>query len=1014
MRATLPPSALPFWKSEHIAQYNRPLLLLCKQHNRLLRDWPGQTPTMSALLHELSLAEMAYMRIYQQPSRNDQSVELVVGRIRVFAGIWANNDGYLRLSAYSVSYADNRSRAVLVAKGFRIAVKGVHIYDGEQHRKAEEADDGVRRGLHIDNLLALRDRFALPDSASQTEDADYEEQRTSNEKNLLGALQQYIDVEHAQEEMVARQTPPFSYISAKAEPRKVVYRQFYRLTLTETDYQRLTELSPSLLRFASDEDEEGLLAQVVNLKPDDAAQDIVISIEKQAQATEIPEAGQLFLTAIPTLQKVRTEVVDKLRQGTTANPWLLPVASGEYPYPSYVVGNDQTPPAAYPPTPSQLQAFRMGLHTPDYILTLGPPGTGKTTVILNWVRDLVSKGERVLVTSQNNKAVDNVLERLAEEKDLQCVRIGAETKVSSSLHPILVDNAATALQERLVENINTTLDYLSNCQQYFADLHTGIATLEELSQACTSLDNKRNRLIKLELEPKQQQHAEAVTEQGAVTEKLNALKGQQQLQAHKYSAWQQCHWLLKPVAWFAMPVLKAKTLLLAKRIERGSNILQRKMQATEQLSAAVTAVQQAIQQQDEALQQAIQARNAAIPEPPTSPYSNVDFGFDLASNSLLINEGELNAQVRKLKARQQVVLNWKQALSTMRQQALYQISLEMVDVVGATCIGINTNPTFKNIPFDTVIVDESGQIQLHNLMVPLSRAKRSILVGDHKQLPPVVQQELIDELEARDVDTDLMKESWFEYLWPNTSEDRKVLLDTQYRCPAIISDFISTAFYDNEYLAGAGMEKKQPLFSFTNSPLVFIDTSSLPADERKETAFYSEGRNQVKNNPLETRTVVSLLELALKERPELGEGEIGIVVPYKNHVVAIREAIRKAQRAGRLDALNIPLDELVASVDSFQGQERDLIIQTFSRSNPAKGVGFLQDWRRLNVGMTRAKAQLILVGDMATLSELGQRKQADPAREFKQAMKTLKEFVKERGHFIDIRDWQAFCTGREN
>jgi superfamily I DNA and/or RNA helicase len=114
----------------------------------------------------------------------------------------------------------------------------------------------------------------------------------------------------------------------------------------------------------------------------------------------------------------------------------------------------------------------------------------------------------------------------------------------------------------------------------------------------------------------------------------------------------------------------------------------------------------------------------------------------------------------------------------------------MVDVVGATCNCINTNSAFRDVPFNTVIVDESGQIQLHNLIVPLSRGERAILVGDHKQLPPVVQQEITDELDARGVDAALMKDSWFERLWHATDDGRKVILDTQYRCPAIISDYI--------------------------------------------------------------------------------------------------------------------------------------------------------------------------------------------------------------------------------
>lgn len=1002
------PSSLPFWKQEHIAQYNFPLVMLCKQHNQLLGGWPGKSPSITTLLNELELAQMAYVRITSRPNEGRKIINIVVGRIEVFGGIVANSDeGALRIWAYKINYADNQTRATLVARGFRVAVKGVHVFGGAQHREVESQNSSIKQGEHALRLLELGEQFGSANADDELGE-NGEKLRTSAEKDLLGTVQQYIDVEYAQEEMTARQTPPFNYISVKAEPRKIVYRQFYRLRLTDGDYARLLELSPSLLRFAADDEQEGVLAQVVNLAPSSNEPEVIISIEKQTVHTDIPETGQLFLTAIPTLQKVRTEVVDKLRLGQTANPWLLAVAAGEYEYPDYKVGGDQPPPAAHPPTASQLQAFRMGMHTSDYILTLGPPGTGKTTVILNWVRKLVEQGERVLVTSQNNKAVDNVLERLAEEKDLQCVRIGSETKVSSHLHPILVDNAATALQQRLAENIDTTLDYLAQCLDYFNELRRNEKQLAQQNLSCLALVQRRQKHQINALQPRQQEHAKETQQHQTIEEKLHALTDKTRLQTAKQQGWQSAHWALKPLAWFALPFIGLKLGALNWRIRRGEKIVLNAKARCDKTLAQVAVVEQEIQQLELQLQQALKERAECFPPPPASPYAQVDFGFDLTNEHLQLDIEQVDEKIKQLIAWQHVVHEWKEALSHMRQQALYAISLEMVDVVGATCIGINTNPAFRNIPFDTVIVDEAGQIQLHNLIVPLSRGKRSILVGDHKQLPPVVQQELIEELDNRGVDTELMNDSWFEQLWPVTSEQRKVILDTQYRCPAIISDYISTAFYEGAYYAGQGMESKRPLFSFTQSPLVFIDTSSLPSKEREEKSFFADGRSQVQDNPLETSTVVSLLERALSEKPDLGEGEIGIVVPYKNHVVAIRTAIRKAQRAGRLSALKTPLEDLVASVDSFQGQERDLIIMTFTRSNARRTVGFLQDWRRLNVGMTRAKSQLIMVGDMHTLTNKNQRRDgtADTAHEFKQAMAMLREFVNQQGQLIDIKDWQ--------
>jgi superfamily I DNA and/or RNA helicase len=351
---------------------------------------------------------------------------------------------------------------------------------------------------------------------------------------------------------------------------------------------------------------------------------------------------------------------------------------------------------------------------------------------------------------------------------------------------------------------------------------------------------------------------------------------------------------------------------------------------------------------------------------------------------------------------------WNVSLEQSRQRSLYAFLLQMVDVVGATCIGINTNEDFRDIPFDVVIVDESGQIQLHNVMVPLSRAGKAILVGDHKQLPPIVQDELRSELEQRMVRTDLMEKSWFEHLWDRAPADRKIMLDTQFRCPATISDFISAQFYDGLYHAGKGMREKQPLSGLSNSTLCLIDTSGLPVSQRQE---QSASGNRFCGNRTETELVVNVLVQALQANPWLAErNEIGIIVPLAAHVAEIRRAIRQRARTEPLLAeLTTPLTELVASVDSFQGQERDLVIMAFGRSNPRAGVGFLADWRRLNVGMTRAKRQLVLIGDMSTLAGRPMKPRDGYSRDaaFKGAMKALVAHVRSVGDYQPARHWLA-------
>jgi hypothetical protein len=362
----------------------------------------------------------------------------------------------------------------------------------------------------------------------------------------------------------------------------------------------------------------------------------------------------------------------------------------------------------------------------------------------------------------------------------------------------------------------------------------------------------------------------------------------------------------------------------------------------------------------------------------------------------------------RLHAIRATILDWRNALDDCRQQDLYPLLIDLVDVVGATCIGVNTNRHFRDVGFDVAIVDESGQIQLHNLVVPLSKAGRVILVGDHKQLPPVVQDELKQEVEQRaevlpfDPDKSLLDKSWFEHAWESLPASRRAMLDTQFRCPAVISDFISEAFYEGRYFAGEPMKAKRPISPAFPCSMVFVDTSDQSPMDRSERTRQSGDRNEVMGNRAETELVAELMRYFCRCHADIAEaGEIGVIVPYKNHVAEIQRRLEQDRLKGRLRGLKTPLAELVASVDSYQGQERDIIVFAFSRSNTAGAVGFLADWRRLNVAMTRTKQQLVMVGDLSTLCRPTRR--MGPDAEFKHAMQLLQSHLRRRAAIIPSR-----------
>jgi len=196
--------------------------------------------------------------------------------------------------------------------------------------------------------------------------------------------------------------------------------------------------------------------------------------------------------------------------------------------------------------------------------------------------------------------------------------------------------------------------------------------------------------------------------------------------------------------------------------------------------------------------------------------------------------------------------------------------------------------------------------------------------------------------------------------------------------PRQIADFISAQFYGGNYHTGSESEHTDVFFS--GSPLVFVDTlrEVRHFEQRSE-----DGQGYF--NTLEARLISDLL-LAYQAQGV----EAGVIVPYKKQAEHIRRELRRRQSGLSEDDLT----GRVATVDSFQGKEMDVIIFGFTRSNADGRIGFLTELRRLNVSLTRARRQLVLVGDSITLTETDD-------QDFANLVKALLESVKKtpKGYF---------------
>jgi len=248
--------------------------------------------------------------------------------------------------------------------------------------------------------------------------------------------------------------------------------------------------------------------------------------------------------------------------------------------------------------------------------------------------------------------------------------------------------------------------------------------------------------------------------------------------------------------------------------------------------------------------------------------------------------------------------------------------LESIAVIVGTPVGLYDFHA-KNSGYDVLIIDEAGQLiePLAWSVFPL--AERIILAGDPFQLPPTIL--------SRAAEKEGLGISILERFYPYC--EAVFLLDVQYRMPPEIVAFSNRYFYQNK------------VNSFKNSvvdSICFYDTAGTGFEEE----MGEDGGSLMNSGE------VKLVEAIIKQQSEVSE--IVVVSPYSAQVKLLKESLDQKVK--------------VSTIDSFQGQEADVIILSLVRSNEGGDIGFLKDYRRMNVALTRAKSHLFVVGDSVTLA----------------------------------------------
>lgn len=277
------------------------------------------------------------------------------------------------------------------------------------------------------------------------------------------------------------------------------------------------------------------------------------------------------------------------------------------------------------------------------------------------------------------------------------------------------------------------------------------------------------------------------------------------------------------------------------------------------------------------------------------------------------------------------------------------IILSKAQVICTTAIGAGS-PKLKGMKFSAVLFDEATQATEPEAIVPLIHGiKQVIMVGDHKQLGPVVL--------CKKAANAGFNRSLFERLID--CGERPHRLQVQYRMHPCLSEFPSTSFYDGSLQNGITSEDRLRLnmdfpWPDKENPMFFLSCIGSEEISSSGTSFL----NRIEANSCEKIVTRLLKGMVLPD-------QIGVITPYDGQRAYIQSHM---QMAGPLKK-ELYKEVEIASVDAFQGREKDYIILSCVRSNDGQGIGFLSDERRLNVALTRAKYGLIILGNPKLLSK---------------------------------------------
>jgi superfamily I DNA and/or RNA helicase len=547
---------------------------------------------------------------------------------------------------------------------------------------------------------------------------------------------------------------------------------------------------------------------------------------------------------------------------------------------------------------SQQEVVKAALATEDFLIVQGPPGTGKTTFITEVVLQTLKANPdaRILLSSQTHVALDNALERIqAKNPNLKLVRLGNHERVSENVHSLLLEEQMEQWREGAIAKGQEFIDNWS-AQRGISQHNSEIATLfQEMKTLVTKIESLRGdvNIWKHDLDEilainYNPENPDSLLETKIPKDKLEECQS-----------------------------IEAEISMLRKQLKEAREQQKEKAKRLKELtgSSINKLLRLSVQEIEEQINKLID---------PNAPDAKM-------LQRLIAIQGE-----------------WFDQFG--RNEKFNAPLIKRSQVVAGTCIGIPRD--IQDIEFDLCIVDEASKATATEVLVPIARSHRWILVGDPKQLPPFRDEASRDSdfLDKYDLTQEDIRETLFDRLLRTLPDGCHKMLTIQHRMVAPIGNLVSECFYDGQ-LKSARTDLDQHLRSVLPQPVTWLTTTKLP-NSREQSA------NSSFNNICEVNVIVQFLkhlnQTAVKAQKKYS---VAVLTGYAAQLKLLDRNL--ASELNNWQALTVECN----TVDAFQGREADIAVYSVTRSNKEGKVGFLRDAERLNVALSRGKVGLVIVGD---------------------------------------------------